>query len=437
MGRFRVCVRSDGLAAEIQATAGPPVTSAELHAELAAARVVHGIDAAAIEALLARFADANYKGSQVVALGIEAVHGIDGSLSFQFATTPVAGTTHEDGTIDYRERALLHPAAAGQPIARIVQPTAGTPGRSVRGEPIANKPGRPFMQRLGPGAQAEGEFIVANRGGVVLDTGRQLDVVALCTHQANVDLASGNLHSNGSLLVRGDVCEGSTAQADGDVQITGAVLDACVTAGGSVRVDQGILGASSEVHAAEDICCRHATSAQLHAGRTIELGDVATHCRMQADQIRILGGRGVAFGGDLSARQSIDLRVAGTPNGATTHLSICDPGDDLSELARRQADAARLARPQHGGTGQPPRLPAAKVTRMVTRADDHSQAERLRVLQRQREMLRTAAIRITDTVHPGVVIRFGQVTMPITEQLATSNFTFDTERDVIVRGGPP
>jgi len=427
MGRLRVTVRSDGLAAELQAVPGPPVVAADVHAELAASRVVHGIDTQAIDDVVRRLGDPTCTLTQVVARGEAPVPGSDGTIACAFCTAPHVGTVQANGSIDYRERELLHPAAVGQVIARIVPPTPGTPGRNVRGEPLATKAGKPFAQRLGAGVKAEGDQVVAACGGVVSHSARQIDVVALYTHQANVDLASGNLHSSGSLLIRGDVCEGFAATAEGDLQVTGAVLDARVTAGGSLRVDQGILGAS-DVQAGEHVTGRHATSAHLHAGGTIELRDGATHCRLAADHIRIVNGRGVAFGGELRARQTIELRVAGSPGGAPTRLSVCDLDDERTELVRRATDAARFERScVRAGHGD------AKATRQALRATDHSEQERLRVLQRQREMLRTATIRIADTAHPGVVLQFGQQTLPIGETLRATSFHYDVERDAIVQ----
>jgi uncharacterized protein (DUF342 family) len=428
MGRLRVTVRSDGLAAELQAVAGPPVTAADVHSELVKSGVVHGIDAAAIDDVVQRLADSTCQLTQVVARGDAPVPGADGAIECAACEAPRAGVVQADGSIDFRERELLHPAAVGQVIARIVPPTPGTPGRTVRGAPIATRAGKPTAQRLGPGVRADGEQVVATCGGVVLHSARQIDVVALYTHAANVDLESGNLHTSGSLLIRGDVCEGFLATADGDVQVTGAVLDARVNAGGSLRVDQGILGEGCDVQAGEHLGGRHATSARLHAGGTIELRDGATHCRIVADHIRILAGRGVAFGGELCARQSIELRVAGTAGGSPTRLSVCDLNEERAELVRRESDAARLGRScARHGRGD------AKAVRQATRAADHSDQERLRMLQRQREMLSTAAIRIADTVFPGVVLQFGQQTLRVTEPLHAASFRYDVEQDTIVQ----
>lgn len=438
MGRIRIMIRGDGLAAEIKISPGPPMKAPELQAALAEAKLVHGIDTEAVAKLGERIVDPVFQGNAPIATGQAPVNGVDGRLDGEFLHAKIAGTEHTDGHIDYHERELLHPALADQVVARIVAPTPGTPGRDVRGKVLPPKPGRPHPQRFGSGVKIDGDRVISLRQGAVFCTDRQFDVVPLHVHKGDVHLASGNLHTPGSVQVQGDVREGFAVTADGDVMIGGAVLDAKVTAGGTAVIHHGILGAGCEVRAGEDIECRHATSALLVAGNTLEIGDQATHCRMMATHIRLTHGRGAAFGGELRAKSTIELRTAGTQTGAATLLSVADLVDELAELARLEAEAARHDRVAlKGARGEDVRMGGQKGLRQGTKASDRAQQERLRVLARQRELLRDAAISVRDTIWPGVVLQFGSVRLPVGLPIQHAQFRFDLETNTIVQGRLP
>ncbi|MBM4061136.1 MAG: DUF342 domain-containing protein, partial [Planctomycetes bacterium] len=299
----------------------------------------------------------------------------------------------------------------------------------VRGRVLAARPGRPHRQRLGQGVRLDGDKVIATRSGVIVCTETSFDVLPLHLHRGDVDMKSGNLHTRGSLQVQGDVREGFAATAEGDVDVTGAVFDAAVTAGGSVRIGQGLLGAACEVRAAQDVRCRHATSAQLHAGNEIEIADQATHCRMYATKVRAVRGRGTVVGGEVHCRESIEVRTAGTPNGAATLLCVGDLLAEEAELARITAELARLER-----AVRRPADPRGAMPRPTVPATDRLQQERLLLLGKQRELLHRANIRITDTVHPGVILRFGTVSLPIALPIHGATFHFDHEHEAIVQG---
>jgi uncharacterized protein len=216
--------------------------------------------------------------------------------------------------------------------------------------------------RLGAGTRVDGERVLAARAGVLVRDERQLDVMTLHTHGADVDYASGSLHTEGSLVVRGDVTAGFVADARGDVHVTGSVLEGTVRAGGSARIDQGVLGAKASVHVHGTLHCRHATAASLHADGALELLDQAAHCRLRARTVRATTGRGALIGGTVHATTRVQARVAGTAGGANTTFVL---GEDPT-----------------AAPGQAP----------------------------SRESLAAATVEVSDTLHVGVRVTFGDQT---------------------------
>jgi len=427
VGRFQVTIASNGLEAQLRLRPGPAETIDDAREALANADVVHGIDDHALIVFAAFAGDSEASGTEIVARGTEPVNGENGYLRGGRLESPLAGTTAEDGHIDYRERHTLHPAADGEVLAEIVAPTAGTPGRDVRGHKIASKPGQPHTQRSGPGVRTEGNELIATRDGVMFATDREIDCVPLYAHPSDVDYDSGNLHSRGSLLIKGDVRNGFSATADGDIVITGAVEGGGVTAGGTVSIGRGVLGHDHAVRAGTDILCHHATSARLIADHSIEIGDQAAQTSLQAPTIRVVKGHGAVRGGELRARDKIEVGSAGSPAGTPTTLAVGDLLGEQVELARRSAATSRLS---HAVGRQDQN--SKKGLRAAVRAGDDERTEQIRLKRRLEEVLRSATITITHTCHPGVLLKFGPAELYITDKTGPAIYHFDCEERSIV-----
>ncbi|MCA8965289.1 MAG: DUF342 domain-containing protein [Planctomycetes bacterium] len=432
MTRLVVNIAADGLSAAVKVSAGPAATRAELDAELRRAGVVHGLDQAALQALTELLRDPAQTGEHIVARGDAPQHGADGRLDPAFTLGQIVGEVCKDGHVDFHERRLLQPIADGEHIASVHAPTAGTPGTDVRGRTLPAKPGVAARFRLGPGARLTDTNIVATRGGVILADDKSVDVVPLYQHRGDVDLESGNLHSEGSLEIAGDVCDGFAATASGDVLVHGLVQSASVTAQGSVHVDQGVLGAESQVTAGVDLSCRHATAAQLQAGGTILVRDQLAHCRARAERILLVEGRGQAFGGELRARVSIEVSAAGTKEGAATLLAIADLLDERAGLAQLTSEAARATRVATRGDNAGGRISKGKGTRLAVRAEDRSETERLRLIARQRELLANASVVIRDVAHVGVRIQLGDLVRHIDAPRHAVRYRYDRDQHQIL-----
>lgn len=436
VGRLRIVVAADGLSAEVHAGKGAPCTEAELRTELTQAGVVHGLDAAAIAQLANALVPSDWSGHAVVARGTAPTPGRDGHLAVLGPPGLRPGQQFADGHIDYRERQCLLPVETDTQVATIMAPDEGVPGRSVQGRVLAAKPGVPLRVRVGPGLRQDGARLFALRGGALVLVPPLVDVVPFYVHAGDVDYKSGNLHSEGAIEVRGDVRQGFTVAATGDVRITGAVLDATLTAGGKAIVDQGVMGQHAAVTAGTDLYCRHATGAVLRAPGTITFGDQASHCRLHAGRIVATSGRGTVFGGELRAEDAIVVRTAGTAIGSPTTLVVGDVTADEAELVRQAIGELKLAdRAAQRGRNEPGR--GAKVARDVVRATNPAQQARLRLRMLQRERLRTAVVEIQDTLHAGVRIHFGERTFASDVPRHHLRLRWDEPNDRIVEENLP
>lgn len=400
--RFAITVDDDGMVARLLVKPGPVATIADLRAWLASEGIVAGIDDDALQGLTEGLEDQSYESELVVARGVAAVAGTDGSVRGERLGGPVAGTIDATERIDFRERALLPPIKSGEVVAEVVAATTGTHGQTVTGEVVAAECGAEHTWIFGDGVVLDGCCAKAVRDGVVVVAEEFVDVVPLYTHDADVDYYSGNLHSEGSFVINGSICTGFRVTAAGDVVVAGDIQRAAVSANGSVHVGMAIIGCEQLVRAGGDITCHHTVASRLSAGRAIVVADQVHEATLYARRIEVRAGRGVVRGARLQACDEIHVTDAGSPAGTATVLAVAQPLEERKEHADRALQAARLGR-------SAARARDRKSARAASRAGDAERAQLLRLRRRQRELLVDAVIRVDGTCHEGVVLRFGTV----------------------------
>jgi uncharacterized protein (DUF342 family) len=411
VARFKITIASDSLLAEAIVVAGLKARATEVEQALATAGVVFGIDAAAVQSLGQQLMNPDYHGEVVLARGEAAQPAVNGLIELELGGSSGSGANKENGRIDLRERDLLRAVMADAIVGRLVVPVPGVPGRDVRGNVLEVAATEPFAPRLGPGIRAEAEgLIVATRAGVVLVKGnKSIDVVDLWKHEGDVDIRSGNLHTNGSLQITGDLQEGGTATSLGDVIIGGSVLDGRLRASGSATIAGGVMGEKCVVTVGGDVHFHHATSAIITAEGEMQVAAQIAHCWVQASSIELLQGRGQAFGGELRASSNINMLIAGTENGAPTSVVIGNMDAAEKVIVRRNA---------------------AKADKSASVVDDAKTSAPARTAGSN---WRGCTISIQDVCWPGVRIQFGNVFMDIQEPLRRVAFRWDSDLEQITR----
>lgn len=446
LDRLALRVDDDGLAAWIRIAAGPAAERAVLDELLREAGVVAGLDEAALCEVAARLAtEAGDETAVCVARGQAARDGVPAVLELCEPLGPTSGRLREDESLDYRERGLIVPVSQGDVIGRISSEIAPQNGFDVRGHELVGKPAPALAFAHGDGVERDAQDVLrATRSGArTLDKQGLLDVVLLHVHAGAVDLASGNLATEGSLSVAKDVKGGMRIQARADLEVRGTVEDARLEAGGSIEIRGGVLGGEQgSVHAGGDVSLRHALGARIEAGGVLRVTRGVSTSSLQAREIEI---GGVMLGDVARAETRIRVRDAGSPAGGPCHLRAAHPlGRDELETggARTPEDAAR-ARARARLRAESERLSARK-----SRATGDGRGERAHVQApaeiaqqrqfraRQRALQASARIEITGTAHAGCRIDFGGRPLVLEESVKARTYRYDVEGDLVLAEEP-
>jgi uncharacterized protein (DUF342 family) len=291
--------------------------------------VVHGIK----EDFLRDFADRpTYKEAVLVAEGTKAVDGRDAYISYNFETDQSKVRIREgsDGKVNFKELNIIQNVVENQPLAKAVLPEIGTVGRTVTGKNIPAKNGRDILLPLGENVRvAEDEVtILAKINGQVLLTNGKINVQPIYTVKGNVNLKTGNIIFLGTVIITGNVDDGFSVKATGNIDVRGMVERAELDAEGDIIVNQGINGKGvGSVRAGRSVWARFIENTHVEAGNMVSVADGIINSHVDAAK-RILcqGKRAHIVGGKLRAAEEISAKILGSPISGTE--TILEAGFD-------------------------------------------------------------------------------------------------------------
>lgn len=339
-GSLDVVVDSDGRSATLIVTpAGelaPPLTPDDVASALEHAGVRLGIDHLLIGNLPLHLA-----GEYLVATGWAPVAGRDGRVEYlvepvhEFRPQP-----RDDGGVDFHAVATIPDVASGQLLAALVDPTPGTPGRTVRGEPVAAEPGVPASLPTGENVEVsdDGRRLYAATNGLLEITGGRMSVHPEYVIDGDVGLARGSVCFSGDVIIHGSVRPGFSVRAQGRVVVMGDVEEAEVCGGALVWVRGSVVGTQCLIQSDGDVKVRTVHHARIEARRSLYIEREAHEATLLAGLDLVLESRrNRVSGGAAWAGNQIVAGEIGAVGGTATRVTAgVDPFTaELLERLRR------------------------------------------------------------------------------------------------------
>lgn len=155
----------------------------------------------------------------------------------------------EDGSVDMRDLGDIICVKVGEPLAKKIPLTDGIQGYTVTGDILEPTPGEDIDIFVGEGtclSPKNNSILVSTKVGLprIVENGMEVDSIYQIK---NVDVGTGHVKFEGSVIIDGDVCEGMKVFATGDISIGGFVESATLDAGGDITIGTGIIGKKQEV----------------------------------------------------------------------------------------------------------------------------------------------------------------------------------------------
>ncbi len=355
----------------------------------------------------------------------ERIVPLDGHLKLRFEPGLQVGRLREDGSLDFRSRGLLKPVLEGEAIARYIAPQSGRDGKLVTGQIVSARRPMDTRPRLGKGVEedAEGTIYAVRPGVINYVAGSLIDVVPLFERFGDVDLSSGDLDMEGTVMIRGTIRPHMMVRATGDIAVFGAVENGHVEARGNISITGEVLSTGSgRLLATGDVTVRHAQSANIETKGTVVIGGSAVKTQCRARSIRV---GGFVVGGQLRADQSIVVSEAGARRGTAETILVAgmDVSEMLSDIGRRRKYPSAVMRRFRGPRAKRSRKnKTGKVSRERVVADS-MRSEQIASMGRERiRMLRAIRVEVRGKLWPGVVIRLGGHILVVEEPTESVEF---------------
>jgi len=253
------------------------------------------------------------------------------------------GKVLEDGSIDFRERNLITVVQENDILGRLVPPQPGVVGKDVFGNEL--RPPSPVNIEVVTDSRIYAEpeddgviaFFAEIGGGISTSTkekkinerlSRRINVGVnpISNIEGDIDYTTGNIEFNGDVVIGGSVQPQFSVRATGSVTIEGYVeAGAYITAGKDIIIKRGVIGATTELVAGEDVMTKYIQEATVRAGGNVRVGSYMFNASVRTGGQVVVTGKGegksrALVGGLIWGARGILAKSIGSPYNTGTKL---------------------------------------------------------------------------------------------------------------------
>lgn len=422
---------------------GKNLTKISISQALKEAGITHGVERALLESLIGK-----RKKTQglLIARGDEPTPGKDAYLKYHYTREKKSfGVEREDGSIDFRSLDNIVNALPGDTLVSKVPPKPGRPGKTVTGEEIP--PPKPKDIRLPKGKNVEisqdGLQLRAAIEGQVVETGNVVNVFAVYTVNGDVNMEVGNIDFIGNVNVHGDVHEGFSIKARGDVFVKGGVNAASIDSGGSIQIGKGFQGRKKGILKAKgDIRALFVENGKVMAQGDVIIGRAVMHSIIQAGGNLQVLGKGLLVGGSAMTGKMVEATTLGSSLATPTEIqvgvgpqtrekimTIEEQMEELQENLKKTEKAIAFLLQKKKDEGRLPEDKESLLKRMVdtrkylkTRIAEFEQE--YQILGESLMNLQGGKIKVKGKIYTGVTLSIGSAQRRIRDQMSHTTFVF-------------
>jgi uncharacterized protein len=326
----------------------PPLKLANIVSQLKKSNVVYGINKKSIRILLKRVEEGENasRHRRIVARGKDPIKGTETQFT-QIADTLNDRSLKPDiddnsDSANLRDLGGVPQVKPGDELMRRTPASVGGNGCTVTNQPVNPEPVEdlPFSEQEGAVVSDDDpNLLVAQITGLAELSQQGMSVKPVLIVE-NVDLATGNIDFDGTVIVEGDVREDMQIKSTGDVRVEGFVDHAHIETQGNIFVGHGVLGTplahgeqiTPDKNLKTFLSCQgecHVHFAQfveIHAGGNIFVKELLLHSRVTSNQSVIVGEesnpKGNLIGGITKAHDEVNVNSAGAPATIITRIDF-------------------------------------------------------------------------------------------------------------------
>ena len=293
----------------------------------------------------------------------------------------------EHGNVNYRDLGDITVVERGEIIMRRLPATIGTPSKNIFGRTLTPKPGidTPYSKKLKGViiSKEDPDILIAGETGqpIIMENGITIENTMSIK---KVDLSTGNIVFEGSVIVIGDVASNMLVQAKGDITVKGMVENATLDAGGNILIRGAVIGHSGDIRSDSDnanlkangsITAKFTENANLKSNDNIYIQDWSLKSNMSAINEIVVGNqnssKGQIIGGKVTSGILVKVKNLGSSAGVKTYIEVGNEADlklDLDSLSGKCFKQEQLLKEIHKNIASLKNNPTSQAAKMLEEA---------------------------------------------------------------------
>lgn len=293
--------------------------------ELESNNIVHGIIYSTL--------DGNIKTQEniLIAKATPAEHGQDAIIKY-VDLPDKKPDLREDGSTNYYEMNLICEINKNDYLGEKILLTKGIDGLNIKGDVISAKPGKD--KRLSFDRKTVAEFKEGNKiilrsltHGALSHNQGKVSVIKHLVIDSDVGYETGNIFFDGSVTIKGTVCDDFKVVATEDISINSIMGIGCaekiVSTNGDIYIKGGVCGKGKTlIHSKKSVFVKYANSCTIIAEDTINIGFYSLDSVLESKSILLNPEKGKIIGGKISAYAKVVTGAIGNSSERKTIINV-------------------------------------------------------------------------------------------------------------------
>ncbi len=321
---------------------GATLTAEQVYNTVREQGIAFGIDTDIAQEI---FNSSSYFKIFVIAQGKNKKDGIDGYVVDKYLREPKINISSDDNAVDYKNLNWLQTVHTGDVICDIVNPTEPEDGMDVRGVAIKAATGKKpkIPSGVNTAVSENGLALVATCDGQLAFKSGSFRIDQIVNIEKDVNSAVGNLNVIGSVNVKGNVSDGFTIIATGDIVVRGIVEGAFLKAGGNIQIFHGMNGSlKGKLEAHGNITSKYLENCSVVAGGIVKSESVVNCTVVSSDKVSVVTGKGIIIASDVTGFRGIEAKTVGNESNRLSNLTVGADPILLEEMHTLKSEVIQL-----------------------------------------------------------------------------------------------
>ena len=271
----------------------------------------------------------NFKNNEgVCCVFVEGRKPVDGNVQkvvLDYDLSIGTGKKSEDGSIDFKERSFVHNIDANIQIAHFIPEKPAVDGLDIYNEVMSANFDDDTCYKIGNNLKVDDDGITIRSAirGILVNSSNNTLSVSDTVEIDKVDLSTGNIEVDGSVIIKENVTPGFSIKTEGNIEVYGNIEDAKIDCGGNLIVSGGIIGGpDSDINIKGKIYSSFIRNAKIMCKDDVISQQIVNSDISTSNRVIALEGKGVIIGGSIKAMNGVWAKSIGAISESKTTIMV-------------------------------------------------------------------------------------------------------------------